>query len=48
MIEIGMMSSRGTQNRFGLEPYARLSYATSEQNLRETLKLIAKACREPS
>ena len=33
---------------FGLAPYFRLSYATSEQNLREALKRIAKACRELS
>lgn len=33
---------------FGLAPYFRLSYATSEQNLREAVKRIAKACRELS
>nr|WP_249158067.1 pyridoxal phosphate-dependent aminotransferase [Bradyrhizobium jicamae] len=33
---------------FGLAPYFRLSYATSEQNLREALGRIAKACRELS
>ncbi|MDA9481297.1 hypothetical protein XI07_04475, partial [Bradyrhizobium sp. CCBAU 11445] len=33
---------------FGLAPYFRLSYATSEQNLREAMKRIAKACRELS
>jgi aspartate/methionine/tyrosine aminotransferase len=33
---------------FGLAPYFRLSYATSEQNLREALKRIARACREMS
>jgi aspartate aminotransferase len=33
---------------FGLAPYARLSYATSEQNLREAVKRIARACRELS
>ncbi|UVO30952.1 pyridoxal phosphate-dependent aminotransferase [Bradyrhizobium arachidis] len=33
---------------FGLAPHFRLSYATSEQNLREALKRIAKACRELS
>ena len=33
---------------FGLAPYFRLSYATSEQKLREALKRIAKACRELS
>jgi aspartate aminotransferase len=32
----------------GLAPYFRLSYATSEQNLREALKRIAEACRELS
>jgi aspartate aminotransferase len=32
----------------GLAPYFRLSYATSEQNLREATKRIAKACRELS
>jgi aspartate aminotransferase len=48
MIEIGMMSSQGTQSCFGLAPYVRLSYATSEQNLREAVKRIARACRELS
>jgi aspartate aminotransferase len=33
---------------FGLAPYFRLSYATSEQNLREAVMRIAKACRELS
>ncbi|WP_027535923.1 pyridoxal phosphate-dependent aminotransferase [Bradyrhizobium sp. WSM3983] len=33
---------------FGLAPYFRLSYATSEQNLREAMMRIAKACRELS
>jgi aspartate aminotransferase len=33
---------------FGLAPYVRLSYATSEQNLREAVKRIARACRELS
>ena len=33
---------------FGLAPYFRLSYATSEQNLREAVKRIAKAVRELS
>lgn len=33
---------------FGLAPYFRLSYATSDQNLREALGRIAKACRELS
>jgi aspartate aminotransferase len=32
----------------GLAPYFRLSYATSEQNLREAMMRIAKACRELS
>ena len=35
-------------SRFGLAPYFRLSYATSEQNLREAVMRIAKACRELS
>ncbi|QPF87451.1 pyridoxal phosphate-dependent aminotransferase [Bradyrhizobium genosp. L] len=33
---------------FGLAPYFRLSYATSDQNLRDALGRIAKACRELS
>jgi len=33
---------------FGLAPYFRLSYATSEQNLREAVMRVAKACRELS
>lgn len=33
---------------FGLAPYFRLSYATSDQNLREAIRRIAKACRELS
>jgi aspartate aminotransferase len=33
---------------FGLAPYFRLSYATSEQNLREAVRRIANACRELS
>ena len=33
---------------FGLAPYFRLSYATSEQNLRDALDRIANACRELS
>jgi aspartate aminotransferase len=33
---------------FGLAPYFRLSYATSEQNLREAVARIVKACRELS
>jgi aspartate aminotransferase len=33
---------------FGLAPYFRLSYATSDQNLRDALSRIAKACRELS
>ncbi|MCK1740617.1 hypothetical protein IVA80_06965 [Bradyrhizobium sp. 139] len=33
---------------FGLAPYFRLSYATSEQNLREATERIAKACMELS
>jgi aspartate aminotransferase len=33
---------------FGLAPFFRLSYATSEQNLREALRRIAKACEELS
>jgi hypothetical protein len=43
-----MTSSQGTQNRFGLAPHVRLSYATSEQNSCEALKRIAKASRELS
>ncbi|MBR0798907.1 pyridoxal phosphate-dependent aminotransferase [Bradyrhizobium jicamae] len=33
---------------FGLAPYFRLSYATSDQNLRDALDRIANACRELS
>lgn len=33
---------------FGLAPYFRLSYATSDENLREAVTRIAKACRELS
>lgn len=33
---------------FGLAPYFRLSYATSEQNLREAVMCIAEALRELS
>jgi aspartate aminotransferase len=33
---------------FGLAPYIRLSYAASEQNLREAVRRIAKACKELS
>jgi aspartate aminotransferase len=35
-------------SRFGLAPYFCLSYATSAQHLREAVKHIAKAFREPS
>lgn len=33
---------------FGLAPFFRLSYATSEQNLREALRRITNACKELS
>jgi aspartate aminotransferase len=33
---------------FGLAPYIRLSYAASEQNLREATRRIAQACKELS
>jgi aspartate aminotransferase len=33
---------------FGLAPFFRLSYAASEQNLREAIKRIANACKELS
>lgn len=33
---------------FGLAPFFRLSYASSEQNLREALQRIARACKELS
>jgi len=33
---------------FGLASYFRLSYATSEQNLREALGRIANTCRQLS
>lgn len=33
---------------FGLAPFFRLSYATSEQNLREAIRRITNACKELS